>query len=146
VTPQYGEGFEGEGANVAHINTVLGLRDGPVGQAWASSLATPSAGHTRFVVVRQPNQPILPMTVFVNKATIDSERHSDLTWGAVQRGVVTGVDRAVNDGVIRGNLHLLALIVAVWVDPKADDAAILEIYNDVATYRALVQGAAPFES
>lgn len=144
MTPQYGEGFEGEGANVAHINTVLGLRDGPVGQAWASSLGTPSAGHTRFVVVRQPNQPILPMTVFVNKATIDSDRHAALTWGAVQRGVVAGVDRAVNDGVIRGNLHLLALIVAVWVDPKADDAAILEINNDVATYRALVQGAAPF--
>jgi 5,6,7,8-tetrahydromethanopterin hydro-lyase len=146
MIPQLGEGFEGEGSHVAHINTVLGLRDGPVGQAWATSLAMPSAGHTRFVVVRQPNQPILPMTVFVNKATIDSDRHATLTWGAVQSGVVKGVDRAVNDGVIQGNLHLLALIVAVWVDPKADDADILEINNDVATYRALVQGAAPFES
>jgi 5,6,7,8-tetrahydromethanopterin hydro-lyase len=109
-------------------------------------LATPSAGHTRFVVVRQPNQPILPMTVFVNKATIDSDRHAALTWGAVQRGIVTGVDRAVNDGVIRGNPHHLALIIAVWVDPKADDADSLEINNDIATYRALVQGAAPFDS
>lgn len=146
MIPQYGEGFEGEGAHVAHINTVLGIREGPVGQAWATSLATSSAGHTRFVIVRQPNQPILPMTVFVNKATIDSERHAALTWGAAQRGIVTGVDRAVHDGVICGNLHLLALIVAVWVDPMADDAVTVEINNEIATYRALAQGAAPFDT
>ena len=35
-----GEGFVGEGANAAHINVVLGLRDGPVGTAWATATRT----------------------------------------------------------------------------------------------------------
>src|SRR5437762_1416038 len=36
-----GESFIGEGAEAAHINTVLGDRDGPVGIAWTTALATP---------------------------------------------------------------------------------------------------------
>ena len=50
-----GEGFVGSGANAAHINIVLGLRDGPVGTAWATALATPREGHVPFVAVAQPN-------------------------------------------------------------------------------------------
>ena len=38
---QIGEGFAGDGVNAAHINTVLGPKDGPVGTAWATALATP---------------------------------------------------------------------------------------------------------
>ena len=36
---QLGEAFVGEGANAAHVNTVLGGRDGSVGTAWATALA-----------------------------------------------------------------------------------------------------------
>ena len=36
-----GESFVGEGAEAAHINTVLGARRGPVGTAWATALANP---------------------------------------------------------------------------------------------------------
>lgn len=141
MTPQYGEAYEGEGVNAAHINTVLGLRDGPVGQAWATSLATPSVGHARFVVVRSPNDPVVPYTVFVNKATIDGERHADLTWTAAQAGVAEGVDRAVAGGIITGDVLVLALIVAVWVNPAADDANAVRRNNADATYRSLVVGA-----
>ena len=35
---QIGEGFAGEGPNAAHINTVLGSKDGAVGSAWATAL------------------------------------------------------------------------------------------------------------
>jgi len=36
---------------------------------------------------------LLPMTLFVNKATVDAanERHGRLTWGAAQAGVAAGV-------------------------------------------------------
>jgi len=34
-----GESFVGEGAEAAHVNTVLGRRDGPVGAAWATAAA-----------------------------------------------------------------------------------------------------------
>ena len=36
-----GESYIGEGAEAAHVNTVLGERTGPVGVAWATALATP---------------------------------------------------------------------------------------------------------
>ena len=36
-----GESFVGEGAEAAHINTVLGARRAPVGTAWATALADP---------------------------------------------------------------------------------------------------------
>jgi 5,6,7,8-tetrahydromethanopterin hydro-lyase len=32
-----GESFAGEGADAAHVNTVLGSRSGPVGAAWATA-------------------------------------------------------------------------------------------------------------
>jgi 5,6,7,8-tetrahydromethanopterin hydro-lyase len=37
-----GESFIGEGAEAAHINTMLGDRAGPVGAAWAAALASPA--------------------------------------------------------------------------------------------------------
>ena len=49
-----GESFIGEGAEAAHVNTVLGDRAGPVGTAWATALATPGSGHTPFVTVLRP--------------------------------------------------------------------------------------------
>ena len=138
---EYGESFVGEGTNAAHINTVLGDREGAVGTAWATGLATPSAGHTRFVAVAAPNQPLQPMTLFVNKATIETERHGDLTWGAAQHGVARGVQKACDNGVFGANdLHELALIVAVWVNPLADDAVQVEENNAEATYLALKSG------
>ncbi len=141
MTPQYGEAFTGVGVNAAHINTVLGLRDGSVGTAWATALATPSVGHARFVVVKEPNQPVLPMTLFVNKATIESDRHGEMTWVAGQRGVAQGVERATAEGVISSfRLNELALIVAVWVNPLANDDAEVESNNADATYRALLMG------
>ena len=65
MTYQIGEGFAGAGADAAHINSVFGDRDGPVGNAWATALASPSAGHTPFVVVLRPNLPVRPMTLFI---------------------------------------------------------------------------------
>ena len=81
-----GEGFHGDGVNAAHVNTMLGAKTGPVGGAWATALATPRAGHAAFVVVAAPNVPVKPMTLFVNKATIEgeNERHGRLTWGAAR--------------------------------------------------------------
>ncbi|MEI8321739.1 MAG: formaldehyde-activating enzyme [Actinomycetes bacterium] len=141
MKPEYGEAFGGEGVNAAHINTVLGNREGAVGTAWATGLATPSAGHTRFVAVAAPNQPLQPMTLFVNKATIETERHGELTWGAAQSGVSRGVQKARDNGVFGTNdLHELALIVAVWVNPLANDAAQVEENNAEATYLALKSG------
>lgn len=133
-----GESFVGNGGEAAHINVVLGRRDGPVGTAWATALATPSAGHTPFVAVLRPGVPVKPLTVFVNKAAIAGGNHATLTWGAAQAGVAGGVADAVADGVIAGqDVDELVLIAAVWVDATAEDADLVYANNRAATRAAL---------
>jgi 5,6,7,8-tetrahydromethanopterin hydro-lyase len=138
---QFGESFVGEGADAAHLNTVLGAKGGPVESAWASALASPTQGHAPFVVVLQPGLPVKPFTLFVNKACIAGERHAQLTWGAAQAGVAKGVVDAVADGVIaKGAVDDLLLITAVWVNPAASDADAVYSNNLRATYESLRAG------
>jgi 5,6,7,8-tetrahydromethanopterin hydro-lyase len=143
VTFAIGEGFAGEGANAAHVNTVLGEKSGPVGAAWATALATPRAGHAAFVVVAAPNVPVKPSTLFVNKATVESgnERHARLTWGAAQAGVAAGVTSAHRKGVLHADdADELVLLAAVWVNPEADDEEAVYANNAEATLAALTAG------
>jgi len=140
---ELGEAFVGEGAEAAHVNTVLGPRDGPAGAAWATALATPSAGHAPFVVVLRPGLPVKPPTLFVNKAAIAGDAHAALTWGAAQAGVAGGVADAVAEGVLpAAELDELALIAAVWVAPAARDADLVYRNNRAATRAALAAGRA----
>ena len=77
-----GESFAGSGANAAHINIVIGRKGGPVETAWTTSLATPRAGHIPFLTVLRPNLPVKPMTLFVNKADLRGDTHSQLDLGS----------------------------------------------------------------
>jgi 5,6,7,8-tetrahydromethanopterin hydro-lyase len=141
VTFRIGEGFAGYGANVAHINVMLGPKDGPVGHAWATALATPRAGHTPFVVVLKPNVPVKPMTLFVNKATVDpdDEQHARLTWGAAQAGVAAAVVRALRENVIdETHVNTHVVVAAVWVSPAATDDKAVFTNNDQAMFDALL--------
>jgi 5,6,7,8-tetrahydromethanopterin hydro-lyase len=136
-----GEAFVGSGVDAAHVNTVLGERDGPVGTAWATALATPRAGHVPFMAVARPGLAVQPMTLFVNKAAIEPGRHGDLTWGAAQAGVAAGVAEAVAEGVIdRSRVRDLVLIAAVWVNPAAADEGAVFANNREATLTALRNG------
>ena len=137
-----GENYAGEGAEAAHVNTVLGRRDGPVGVAWATALATPRPGNAAFVVVVRPSLPVKPLTLFVNKATVAGDEHAVLTWGAAQAGVAGGVADAVAEGVLsEADADDLLLIAAVWVDPAARDAGKVYANNRAATTAALRAGA-----
>ncbi len=112
---QIGESFIGAGAEAAHINTMLGNRAGPVGMAWASALASPRPGHTAFVAVLRPGLPAKPMTLFVNKASIASDQHGVLTWGAAQAGVVGGgggADAVADSIISAADVDGLLLIAA----------------------------------
>jgi 5,6,7,8-tetrahydromethanopterin hydro-lyase len=139
---QIGEAFVGEPPNAAHVNTVLGEKNGPVGTAWATALATPRQGHSAFVVAFQPGLAVKPATLFVNKAAIAGERHASLTWGAAQAGLARGVTEAVRAGSVpSGDVDDLVLIAAVWVDPGADDEDAVYENNAEAARLALEAGA-----
>ena len=138
---QIGEAFVGEGAEAAHINTVLGAKGGPVETAWANALATPRQGHAAFVTVVQPGLAVKPLTLFVYKAALAGDTHSRLTWGAAQAGVAGGVLDAVADGIVAADLaDDLLLIAAVWVDPAATDEGGVYANNRTATLEALRAG------
>jgi len=144
---QIGESFVGEGANAAHINTVLGHRDGPAGVAWATALATPSEGHVPFVAVLRPSLPVKPLTLFVTKSAPAGEAHGNHIWGPAQAGVAAGVADAVAEGAIpaeAADTH--ALIAAVWVNPAADDEEAVYRNNREAMSAALRNGAASLPS
>jgi len=138
-----GESYIGEGAEAAHVNIVLGERSGPVGAAWATALATPSAGHAPFVAVVVPGIPVKPLTLFVNKAAIAGDEHGTLTWGAAQAGVAGGVADAVSEGILsEADADQSLIIAAVWVNPAARDADQVYTNNRTATREALRAGVA----
>jgi 5,6,7,8-tetrahydromethanopterin hydro-lyase len=140
MTMLVGEGFAGDGPDAAHVNVMLGDKDGPVGVAWATALSTPRAGHTPFVVVAKPNVPVKPMTLFVNKATVDpaNDLHARLTWGAAQAGVAAGVLAALRKGVLDADrTDASVLVAAVWVNPAATDEEAVYENNAEATLAAL---------
>lgn len=139
---QLGESFVGEGVNAAHINTVFGDRAGPAGTAWATALATPSAGHVPFVAVLRPSLPVKPLTLFVTKAAPAGDEHGNQIWGPAQAGVAAGVADAVAEGLIdREAVDDTVVIAAVWVNPSADDADAVYRNNREATRTALGNGA-----
>jgi 5,6,7,8-tetrahydromethanopterin hydro-lyase len=139
---EIGEAFVGDGAEAAHVNTVIGKREGSVGAAWAHALATPSRGHAPFVAVLQPGLPVKPYTLFVNKVAVDGDDHARVTFGAAQAGVASGVADAVAEGTVeRDEVDGLVIIASVWVSPEARDEQAVYRNNRDATRAALAAGA-----
>jgi len=141
VSTQIGESFVGEGAEAAHVNTVLGTLGGPVETAWVTALATPRAGHVPFVATVTPGVAVRPFTLFVNKAPLEGERHATLTWGAAHAGMAAGVMAAVAEGTVtEAEASGLLLVAAVWVNPEAADEDAVFANNEAATLGALRAG------
>ncbi|WP_367047306.1 formaldehyde-activating enzyme [Streptomyces sp. Je 1-332] len=133
-----GESFVGDGPNAAHTNIVIGRKGGPVETAWATALATPSAGHVPYMTVVRPSVPVKPLTLFVNKAVAAGELHERATWGSAQAGLAQGVADAVTDGVVPADeADDLLIIAAAWVNPKVDDLDESFRNQRTAAYRAL---------
>ena len=118
---EIGEAFVGEGAEAAHLNTVLGPRAGPVGTAWATALATPD-GRARALRGRGAAGASGQTPHLVREQGRDRERATrapHLGRGAGRRGERRDGrgrgrrDRAASD------VDELVLIAAVWVDPAA---------------------------
>ena len=65
-----GEALIGEGNEIAHIDLLLGSKDGPVGIAFANALANQSAGHNNLLAVITPNLICKPATILITKVTI----------------------------------------------------------------------------
>jgi len=135
-----GEGWGGVAPNGSHVNVVLAVRGSPTAAAVVGTLAHPAPGHTPVLCcvgeTQQQYEPIWPPTLMINKATAVEERHQTITWGAAQLGIGQGVLDAVADGLIEatGDLYVL---VAAWIDPRADDETAVRLASRAAVRKAL---------
>jgi 5,6,7,8-tetrahydromethanopterin hydro-lyase len=139
-----GEAWRGVAPNGSHINVVVGRRGSPTAAAAGLALASPRPGHVPFLCCLEPGTLVRPVTVVVNKSTLEGDTLGPITWGAAQVGIAQGVLDAVAGGVIDpAEAAELVLLVALWVDPAAHDAAAVRAANREAMAAALADAASP---
>jgi len=133
-----GEALIGKGPEVAHIDLIIGDKEGPVGVAFASGMAQLSAGHTPLLGVIRPNLPPKPSTLIVPKVTVKNMDQVAQIFGPAQMAVAKAVTDSVAEGVIpRDQAEELLIIVSVYIDPQAKDYDAIYRYNYGATKLAV---------
>jgi 5,6,7,8-tetrahydromethanopterin hydro-lyase len=133
-----GEALAGDGNEVAHIDLLIGDKDGPVGVAFANALARQSAGHTNLLAVLAPNLAVKPATVMITKVTIQGMKQAVQMFGPAQAAVAKAVADSVAEGVLRREQAEEHVIVAgVFIHPQANDDKKIYDYNYQATKMAI---------
>jgi bifunctional enzyme Fae/Hps len=140
-----GEALVGEGNEVAHIDLLIGDKDGPVGEAFASGLAHLSMGHTPLLAVIRPNLPPKPHTLLVPKVTIRNIEEANKIFGPAQAAVAKAIADAVEEGIIpKEKVDDWVIVCSVFVHPKASDYRKIYHYNYSATKLALKRAMAKY--
>lgn len=124
--------------NVAHIDLLIGPKDGPVGVAFASALANQSAGHTNLLAVVSPNIPCKPSTVMITKVTMKKSAQVMQMFGPAQAAVARAVVDSVVDGVIpKAEAENWVIVCGVFIAPTANDNKKIYKNNYEATKLAI---------
>jgi 5,6,7,8-tetrahydromethanopterin hydro-lyase len=125
-----GEALVGEGNEVAHIDLLIGSKDGPVGIAFASALADQKQGHSNLLAVLEPNLICKPATVLITKVTIKGAGQAVQMFGPAQKAVAKAVADSVASGVIpKAEAENLVIICGVFIHWEAKDDAKIYQYN-----------------
>ncbi|MDG2012166.1 MAG: formaldehyde-activating enzyme [Pirellulaceae bacterium] len=133
-----GEALAGDGNEVAHIDLLIGSKDGPVGVAFANALARQSKGHTNLLAVIAPNLAVKPSTVMVTKVTIDGMRQVGQIFGPAQEAVARAVADSVEEGIIpKDQAEDLVIVCGVFIHPAAEDNKKIYDYNYEATKESI---------
>jgi 4-hydroxy-tetrahydrodipicolinate synthase len=133
-----GEALAGQGAEVAHIDLLIGKKDGPVGEAFAHAKATPTPGHEPLLAILEPNLSIKPVTLIVPTVTITGMRQASMVYGPAQTAVAKAVVDSVADGTIpKQAADDLIIIANVFVHPTALDRQRVYINNYKAMRHAI---------
>jgi 5,6,7,8-tetrahydromethanopterin hydro-lyase len=137
---QVGESLVGDGAEVAHVDLLIGPKNGPVGQAFANALVNQKEGHTNLLAVVAPNLPAKPDTIMSNKVTIKGATQAVQMFGPAQAAVARAVVDSVREGVIsEGDVDDLCLIVGVFIHWEATDDKKIFDYNYTATKESIAR-------
>ncbi len=135
-----GESLVGEGNEVAHIDLMIGPKDGPAGHAFAQCLSRQSAGHNALLAVLEPNLPAKPATVMFNKVTIKGAGQAVQMFGPAQFAVAKAVADSVAEGVIpKDKAEDWVVIVGVFIHWDAKDNKKIFDYNYRATKESIAR-------
>lgn len=133
-----GEALAGDGNEIAHIDLLIGSKDGPVGNAFANALARQSEGHSNLLAVLTPNLAVKPSTVMVTKVTIKGAKQAVQMFGPAQAAVAKAVADSVAAGVIPADkAEDLVIVCGVFIHWQAEDNKKIYDYNYEATKMAI---------
>jgi 5,6,7,8-tetrahydromethanopterin hydro-lyase len=129
-----GEALVGDGNEVAHIDLMIGDKSGPVGIAFANSLADQKMGHSNLLAVLTPNLAVKPATVMITKVTIKGARQAVQMFGPAQAAVANAVADSVEAGIIpKDQAEKLCIVCGVFIHWEAADDKKIYQYNYEAT-------------
>ncbi|UCE09207.1 MAG: 4-hydroxy-tetrahydrodipicolinate synthase [Candidatus Thorarchaeota archaeon] len=133
LTLLHGEALAGEGQEVAHVDLVMGLKDGPLAVAIDSADKIEEGFHPSNVI-----KDLEPLTVFAPTVTIVDESHKTMVYDTAQRAVADAVRRTVTDMIIPEELIPdIAIAVNTFVHPNANNPRRVHINNFRATRHAI---------
>ena len=137
-TMYVGEALVGDGNEIAHIDLLIGSKDGPVGAAFAAALANQSAGHNNLLAVLEPNLLTKTATMLITKVTIKGMKQVVQMFGPAQYAVAKAVADALAEGTIpAAEADNLVIICGVFIHPAAEDNKKILEYNHAATKLAI---------
>ncbi len=140
-----GEALVGGGNEVAHIDLLIGDKEGPVGEAFAAGLSSPCKGHTPILAVIRPNLPPKPHVLLVPKVTVKNSEDTAKIFGPAQAAVAKAVADAVEEDVFpKDKVDDWVIVCSVFVHPKAKDYRRIYHYNYGATKLALKRALANY--
>ena len=133
-----GEALLGAEENLAHIDMIIGSKDGPVGISFANALSSPSKGHGALLAAIRPNLLSKPVSLIVPKVTVTNMEDANKIFGPAQAAVAKGIADAVEEGIIPMNkLDEWVIIASVFIHPGATDYRKIYQYNYGATKLAI---------
>jgi bifunctional enzyme Fae/Hps len=142
-----GEALVGDGNEVAHVDLLMGDKDGPVGEAFATSMSNLSVGHTPVLAVIRPNLPPKPHTLIVPKVTVKNLEDAGKIFGPAQAAVAKAVADAVEEGIIpKEKADDWIIVCSVFVHPQAKDFRRIYHYNYSAAKLALKRAMSKYPS
>ena len=135
-----GESLIDDGNEVAHIDLLIGPKNGPVGAAFANALVNQNQGHTALLAVLEPNLITKPATMMMNKVTIKGANQAVLMFGPAQAAVAKAVADSVADKIIpQAEAENLVVIVGVFIHWEASDKKKIYDFNYRATKEAIAR-------
>ena len=133
-----GEALVGEGNEIAHIDLLIGSKDGPVGAAFANALTNQSKGHSNLLAVITPNLICKPATILITKFTMEHLKQAVQMFGPAQASVARAVADSVAAGVIPArDADNLVIVCGVFIHKDAKDDNKIYQYNYDATKLAI---------